>query len=273
MSTLDLTTDRLPEPQRPSPWRSWPGRAAIAAAVLLHVAVVAVPLLLWHLEPSEMPAPIAIALVFEPPPPPPPPPAAAAKPSPPPPREFAKRRSGPDEKTTAPPQAEEPAPAAAPEPPPGPEAPAQRTEAPAPPAGGGNAKPTPTLARLPEPRREAPVPRAPQPRPNLLDRAVGTKEETGDPYLNHLWELINSKRLPTTPLGPEGLHLAGTMTFTIVIERGGTVSMIRLMQSSGATALDQEAERMIAGASPFPPLPPGYPVPAPLKVTISLYPQ
>jgi periplasmic protein TonB len=271
VSTLDLPAERLRDPRQTTRGRNWPGRAAIAAAVLLHAAIIAGPLLWWHVTPSEVPAAMPVTLVFEPPPPPPV--AVPEPPPPPPPREFAKRESGADEKTTAPPQAEEPAPIAAPEPPPGPMAPAQPTPAPVPPAGGGKAKPAPALAHLPEPHREAPVPRAPQPKPSLADRAVGTKEETGDPYLNHLWELIERNRLPTTPLGPEGLHLAGTTTFTVVIERGGTVSMIRVMQSSGSPVLDQQAERMIASAAPFPPLPADYPAPAPLKVTISLYPQ
>lgn len=277
MSTFDLPAERLPETRSLSPGRNWPGLAAIIAALLLHVSVIVAPLLGWRVTPSKVPSAVPVTLVFEPPPPPPPPPppkaAVPEPPPPPPPREFAKRESGPDEKTTAPPQADEPGPAATPEPPPGPEAPPQPATEPGPPAGGGKAKQAPVVAHLPEPHRETPVPRAPTPKPRLADRAVGTKEETGDPYLNRLWALIDRGRPPTTPLGPEGLHLAGTTAFNVLIERNGTVSSIRLTQSSGSPVLDREAEHMIANAAPFPPPPPDYPSPTPLNVVISLYPQ
>ena len=45
---------------------------------------------------------------------------------------------------------------------------------------------------------------------------------------------------------------------TFTIRRDGSISSVRLAQTSGNLALDYSAQRAIADAAPFPPLPPGY---------------
>jgi protein TonB len=46
---------------------------------------------------------------------------------------------------------------------------------------------------------------------------------------------------------------------TFTIRRDGSISSVRLAQTSGNLALDLSAQRAIADAQPFPPLPAGYP--------------
>ncbi len=269
VSSLDISASDRPDPRPPER----PLILAIAAAVLLHAAILAWFLFGWHTAPVEEPAPIPVTLVLErprPPPPPLPPPPAPPKPATPPPS-FAARESGPDQRTTAPPAADTPGPTdAAPEPPPGPPAPAPETQEPAPPVGGGKTKPVHSLARL-ERHEEKSVAHAPSKR--MTDREVGEKEETGDPYLNQVWALIEQKREPTTPIGPSGLHLAGISVLAVVIDRGGAMESVTLARSSGSALLDQEARRMVVSAAPFPPLPLNYPAPARVLITINLFPR
>jgi protein TonB len=151
-----------------------------------------------------------------------------------------------------------------------PKRPAPEALEPAPPTGGGKAQPAHTVARL-EPRKEKPVAHAPTSR--MTNREIGEKAETGDPYLNEVWALIERNREPTTPIGPSGLHLAGISILAVVIDRGGAMESLNLARSSGSALLDQEAQRMVMHAAPFPPLPSSYPAPARILVTINLFPR
>jgi TonB family protein len=269
-------------------------RWAIAAAVLLHLA-----LILWFLidprfAPPVIPKPaIPVTLVMVAPPPPKPPspaqPPVPAKSAPRPPLSY--RESGPDQKTTAPPRAAEPAPEpAAPEAPPSPPeieptppapAAAAQEQPPAPPSPTGTAapeakpnpkpKPHPTVAPA-EPRKEAAIPRAP-PTHFLLNLELGERQQSGDPYLNMLYQRIEQNRQPTTPIGSSGLHLEGIATFRVLLDRGGRMHEINLVRSSGASQLDDEVRRMIVSATPFPPLPFDYPDQVAITVTIPLFPR
>ena len=290
MSELDLSI-RVLDAWRADPApRGTPARWAIAAAVLLHVAILAWLLLGERSVPAPPPAVVPVSLILEPPPPPTPAPKPAPVPPPPPEpsQVFAKRESGSGEKTTAPPQAEETAPEPeAPTPPPietaAPEtaapapkdtnsAPAEHAMAEAPAAAAGKEKPHRTVAHT-EPRKEASLVRAPRPESHVSDRALGEHEETGDPYLNMLWARVERNRPETTPVGPSGLHLDGISIYDVLIDRSGVMRGIKLLQSSGSEQLDDEARQMIVSATPFPQLPPDYPSPAPIKITIHLYPQ
>jgi periplasmic protein TonB len=73
---------------------------------------------------------------------------------------------------------------------------------------------------------------------DLLRQRVGQKWRTGDV----------DARIQTAP----------TAIVTFTIRRDGSASGIRVVQSSGNPALDISAQRAIADASPFPPLPAGY---------------
>ncbi|MBM3773704.1 MAG: TonB C-terminal domain-containing protein, partial [Acidobacteria bacterium] len=73
---------------------------------------------------------------------------------------------------------------------------------------------------------------------DLLRQRVGQKWRTGDV----------DARIQVLP--------PAVITFTIL--RDGSVRQVRLVQSSGNSILDFSAQRAIADASPFPPLPAGY---------------
>ena len=202
------------------------------------------------------------------------------------------RESGADQKTVAPPTATTagpvaappskqnvaaptptPTPAPAPASAPTPAASAQTApEAPAPPLPETKpAAPAPPREALRRPQ-EARLPSARRPAPALRDRVMGDRAETGDPYLNRLWSLILARRPATTPIGPAGLHLEGVAIFQMMLDREGHIEALRLAQSSGAPALDQEAQRMVETAAPFPPPPSGYPVPMVINVVLHLSP-
>lgn len=239
---------------------------AIVAAALLHAAVIAAFLLRWPFsgaEPPEQP-PISVALVTELPKPPPLP----APPAPPhqPPHDLV---SGPDQTTKAPPQAEAKGPQAAPKPQPEEEE-KQKTAAlaepkPSPPAAP-KAKPAPKEAS----REMAPAPR----QRGSVDRAPGETKTEGDPYLNHVWAMIEQHRTyPAHAIGPLGLRLEGTVVYLIALSPAGALEGIRLERSSGAAVLDGAARAMIEAAAPFPPLPGYFPrAGATLTVTIHIFP-
>ena len=54
------------------------------------------------------------------------------------------------------------------------------------------------------------------------------------------------------------IHSAPPAILTIIIRRDGSVSKVRLAQTSGNFALDTSAQRAVADAAPFPPLPAGF---------------
>jgi periplasmic protein TonB len=285
---LELSAGRLAGPHLDPTQPTAPRRSAVAAALALHALVLAALLVHWRPTPVEEPPPIPVALVFEKPPPPVPAPA------PPPPAPLAMRRSGPDLRTRAPQAAEEVAPKAEAPPPPAeprpvplpatkPEAPPAATRpvamaalqsppaaAAAPPAAAIKAPPHRAVA-LRAPRREIVHARAPE--RHADEAAIGDKVENGDPYLNRLFVLINRNRPKSTPIGPSGLHLAGTTVFAATIDRSGTLRGLRLEQSSGAVLLDDTAREMILKAAPFPPLPPDLPPITHILITLDLFPQ
>jgi protein TonB len=73
---------------------------------------------------------------------------------------------------------------------------------------------------------------------DLLRQRVGQKWRTGDV----------DPRVRTAPPAIVNFY----------IRRDGTVHSVRLVQTSGNLALDLSAQRAIADAAPFPPLPNGY---------------
>ncbi|HUK60370.1 MAG TPA: TonB family protein [Stellaceae bacterium] len=258
----------------PSAGPDRPARIAIALALLLHVLIALWLLFGWGEEGAPEPPAIEVTLVTLPPPAPPAPPPPAPQP---PQKQLSARQSGPDEVTTAAPHAAEPAPA--PETPPPAAAPSEAAKPPeAPPVATG-------LEPPPEEKPKAPTPPTPQtPKPKLalrapnvepppIDRILGEKDATGDPYLNALWSRIERNRKPTTPVGPAGLHLEGTTVFKLLLDRGGRMDELDVVSSSGSPLLDEEARRMIVAATPFPAPPADYPERIPLRVTIHLFPQ
>jgi periplasmic protein TonB len=237
---------------------------AIIAAALVHAAVIAAFLLRWPFSGTpalpEQP-PIPVALVTEVPQP-----KLAAKPPAPP--LLHELRSGPDQKTTAPPQAEAKGPQAAPQPEP------DRDK----PAALGLAKPEPDQPAAPKPpntTKQATRETAPEPRKRgSVDRAPGETEAEGDPYLNRVWSMIERHRsYPANAIGSLGLRLEGTVVYLIAVSPTGALRAIRLERSSGAAVLDDTARRMIERAAPFPPLPSYFPHGGTtLSVTIHIFP-
>ncbi len=242
-------------------------RGAILAAALIHAAVIAALLLRWPFTltpPAPEKPPITVALVTEPAPPPPPP--AQTKPPTPAPAAQHFLMSGKDQDTTAPPQAEVEGPVAAPKPPPLPEQ--KQADAPS------TAQPKLTPPAPPK-AKEAERETAPQTRKQgSVNRAPGETEQEGDPYLNRLWSMIEQNRAyPTGAVGSLGLNIEGTVTYLIGITSAGALERMQLQRSSGATALDETARKMIEKAAPFPPLPSYYPRNGVvLVVTIHLFP-
>jgi periplasmic protein TonB len=243
---------------------------AVALALLLHILIALWLLIGWHDSETPESQTIQVTLLTLPPPAPPPPPAPEPQ------KDLSARQSGPDQVTTAAPRATESAPEAE-----TPQAAAPPSETAAPP----EAPPVATgLEPPPEEKPKPPTPPAPQtPKPKLalrapdvappIDRVLGDKDATGDPYLNALWSRIERNREPTTPVGPAGLHLEGITVFGIVLDHQGHMDQLKMLSSSGSQLLDDEARRMIVAATPFPAPPADYPDLVPLRVTIHLYPQ
>ena len=238
-------------------------RGAIVAAALLHAAAIAAFLLRWPFPaaaPVEHP-PISVALVTEVPKPPVPP----APPAPPqPPHELV---SGPDQTTTAPPKAEAKGPQAAPK--------SQPEEEKAKTAALAEPKPSPPAPKPRPAPKEASREMAPEPRNRgSVDRAPGETKTEGDPYLNHVWTMIEQHRFyPANAIGPLGLRLEGTVVYLIALSPTGALEGIELERSSGAPVLDNTARNMIEEAAPFPPLPSYFPRGrVTLTVTIHIFP-
>ncbi len=55
---------------------------------------------------------------------------------------------------------------------------------------------------------------------------------------------------------------AGKVGVTVVVEKDGTVSLIRIINSSNTALLDRSALAAITASLPFPPLPGGFPEPS-----------
>jgi protein TonB len=262
---------------------------AMTLAALLHVAVPVLLLLHWPgVAPIVLPKPIPVALVTVPPPETPP--APPAMPKEPPPSPYLE--SGPGEHTTALAPADTVAPERA-SPPPEPDAPinAPATE-PAETAAAGDApsaKPSPLSAESskvkPKPRKEIarlePTPKealksqAPSlaPTPRHLNIQLGDKNESGDPYLNHLMELIEAHRVYPRITGQFGLLVEGVPVYALFLNRGGSIVRLGLVRSSGNAKLDEVGAVMIQQSSPLPPPPANIPEGVPIVLTLPLYPQ
>jgi periplasmic protein TonB len=240
--------------------------SAVAAAALIHFAVIAALLVGWPFAPTAKPEPppIPVALVIMPPP-------ALPKPLPKPPPKPAPRHdlvSGPDQQTTAPPAAEAKGLEAAPKP--EPKRVPTAALAPAPPKP---VSPTPSVRH--EPVKEAKRELAPEPRKHVsIDRAPGEKWLEGDPYLNRVQAMIERHRFyPANAIGPLGLRLQGVAVYAFMVSPAGTIKAIRLERSSGSQVLDDAARAMIERAAPFPPLPRDFPQDgAVFTVAIPLFP-
>ena len=245
-------------------------------SVVLHL----LPLLLlieWPLTPPPDIAPIPVQLVLEPPPPekvlkpvPPPPPF-----KPPPPGRIASDDLGDTEAKEAsreprnPPAATDVTPEVKPS-----ETPSQTADAVPPPppekTEPSPETPQPTAAIVPPPPPEKPPPPKPQPKPTQTARtAVHWEEEpahtatrrakypgpaaTRDEYLAYVHSLIR-QHYDMLPLAMVGSR-HGEAQIEFVVLDDGTISMIRVRQSSGWQDIDARIELMIAAVRHVPPLP------------------
>jgi protein TonB len=76
-------------------------------------------------------------------------------------------------------------------------------------------------------------------------------------YYRDLLEQAIARRWRTNDVDPR-LRTAPPVIVTFTIRRDGSISDVRVEQSSGNRALDYSAQRAIFEAAPFPPLPAGY---------------
>jgi protein TonB len=76
-------------------------------------------------------------------------------------------------------------------------------------------------------------------------------------YYRDLLEQAIGRRWRTNDVDPR-LRTAPPVIVTFTIRRDGSISDVRVEQSSGNRALDYSAQRAIYEAAPFPPLPAGY---------------
>jgi protein TonB len=280
--------------ERPSPLR----RIAIAAAILLHLAILISLLVNWRGSTPAIPPSIPVTLVLEPPKPPPPPQAKrvpAPKPSP-----WAKyQESGPDLRTAGPPPAppvpqpedkpappppaaqqaapEEPIPAPTPEPakpvqsaaaeapPPPPVTLPDAIPLPAPKAQEAPTKPPePTQAKERAPAKEPPTPRPPAKtalaRPPSRPPVLNREEAPQETSGNPYFNLLirEMEKHKVYPALARPLGLTGVVHFIMFIDQGGRLVELKLEKSSGSQLLDAAGERMIRETAPFPAPPSDY---------------
>jgi TonB family protein len=239
--------------RRLEPW------IGIAAAALLHLALILWLTLDWRLSisPPE-PKAVPVRLVLAPPEPEP----APAPPSPPQPPKY--RESGKDEQTTAPPSSEQPSPEPA-----APPVSSPSTDQPTPSRAHSKAeKPAPSA-----PRKEAAIVRAPKPEVrHSIEIEPGDRDLRGDPYLNRLRDLIERHWIVPKAASKFGLPLEGVAVYSVIIDPRGNLRSVTLRRSSGAAVLDEAGERMLREAAPFPPPPPDFPgTDWPITWTVNLY--
>ena len=271
---LELAGPRLGQAPMLSPRERRVPYWAIAAALLLHVAIAIICIVDWAallnlaLARAEVPEAIPVTMVFEkPPPPPPPPPKPQAQPQPTPQSEppIMPRMSGADEKTEA--KLEDTPQPALPQPKSPPPEPAPQQKKPAPtragnkePASIAPANPTEREATLvPETRKEAPpgelfhVIRLPS-----QHGGTGEHDTAGDAYLNRMRDLVEKHRI----YPPASAFLGGAerlAVYSILVDPGGELVQITLLEPSGSSVADEAAGNMIRSSAPFPPIPPSYP--------------
>jgi TonB family protein len=250
----------------------------LIAAVLLHLAVFLLITVDWEAmlsQVKEEPTPIPVALVFEPPPAPPPPPKPVeTTPTPP----MTPRTSGSETKTEAK-ATEEPRPAlpeASPTPQPTeskeqkPANTGEKTPATAPHLAHSGER---TAAVAPEVHHESqPTPlfhniRLPSPR-----GGTSTRDAEGDAYMNRLRDIVERNRIY-----PAAQYFSGDAerlaVYSIVVEPGGALVTITLLESTGSAVLDEAAGRMLRNSAPFPPLPASYPqIRTVIRAELPIYP-
>jgi protein TonB len=104
-----------------------------------------------------------------------------------------------------------------------------------------------------EPRTPAPATTAPQAIPELTPRisdAVPT-------WKSHILALL--ERHKRYPEAAQSRHQQGIAQVLFSLDRLGRVTRSRIVHSSGASALDEEALALLQRAQPFPPPPPDVP--------------
>jgi len=257
---VDVAVDQvLAERERLA--RSAPAAASLIAAALLHAVVAALVVLLPRLAPAPRPLEyVAVQLV----------PAqrlGAQQPAPQPPREARRPEVPP------PPQAEEP---------PAPQAPVLPRRAPPPkPPKPEKPKPAPADTRidpttrpkvLPPPRevlqkKLGPAAAAP-PQPALPGAAKGSdagkatvgaltvRPENQDFPYNYYFAQIQSRIEEAWTRSPVGNEARAVISFTI--HGDGSISDLRVRESSGFDTFDLAALRAVQNAAPFAPLPRAY---------------
>ncbi len=238
--------------------RGWRGWIAPAMAALLHAVVLVSLLWDWRIAASTHDeAPIPVTILFVPPPRPAPAPEASP---------LIGRESGKDQRTTAPPAADAVG-AEATRPP-------QAQPAPSHAQDRAKAEPHKEAARR-DARKEADKARAPRIAPMpLVMLDPGDRAQTGDPYLNHARDLLERHRVYPKVIGQFGLPGEGTPVYAALIDRAGALRGLKLVQPSGAAALDEAGAAMIRATAPFPPLPGNYPGDTlVMTITIHLFPS
>jgi TonB family protein len=244
---------------------------AIAAALLLHIAIAIVCIVDWAallnlaLAQPDVPEAIPVTLVYEPPPPPPKPQVQPEPPKPQPQPPITPRMSGADEKTEA--KIEDTPQPALPQPKSPPPEPAPQQKKPAP-TRAGNKEPAsvaPTTsaereaAAAPETRKQTPpAPLFHTIRLPSQHGGTGERDTAGDPYLNHLLQIVARNRIyPPASEFPGGAER--TVVYDMLIDPSGTLVQIKLVDSSGSSIADEAAGNMLRNSTPFPPLPADWP--------------
>ncbi|MEJ0095887.1 MAG: energy transducer TonB [Methylocella sp.] len=234
----------LPDSSAPS-WRHW--LPAIVIVLLIHAG-----LLFWLIHKSDTttsagaPEPVVMMEL---------PPLAVAQPQ----ESVAEVTPGPQQTEAQPEQEiEPPQEMAVPDLPPAPKPEAVLIAVPKP-------KPIPvkkTVKEVPKPvvkkDRQPPAPRTTAPPRQVAGaRAAAPAQGASGAASASNWgslvsaQLNRNKRYPESAQGQQG-----TAAVSFSVDRGGRVVSVRLVRSSGSSALDQEAVAMVHRSSPFPPPPP-----------------
>jgi TonB family protein len=251
----------------------------LAAALLLHGLVFALIAVDWEAMLAGVksePTPIPVALVIVPPPAPAPP--QTAQPTQP---AVQPRSSGPDQKTEAK-ATEEPKPAL---PQSTPEAqptdPKEAKETVQPRTADKMPATAPRLTQLGEQAVVAPeVHHEAQSAPlvrhihwSTARGGTGSRDTEGDAYLNRMHDIVESNRIypPAQYFAGDAERLA---VYSMVVDPSGQLVTITLLSSTGSSALDEAAGRMLRASAPFPPFPSSYPqIRTVIVVDLPIYPN
>lgn len=257
---------------------------AMGAALVLHIAIIIICIIDWAslldlaLTKAEVPDAIPVSLIYEPPPPPPKPQVQPEPPQPP----IPPRMSGPDEKTEA--KLEDTPQPALPQPKSPPPEPALQMRKPAP-TRAGNREPAAVSPSSSAEREAAPAP-APETRkqapPAPLFHSIrlpsqhggaGERDTAGDPYLNHLLQIVAGNRIyPPASEFPGSAER--TVVYAMLVAPDGRLVQITLEDPSGSTIADEAAGNMLRKSAPFPPLPADWPhFPTSIIIEMTMYPN